>query len=472
MLFEEIKHKLSNADLRNYSCTEFGSGELFADIYGDDVKYKTSENTYCIWDQEKGVWEDDCTEKINEITKVFLSEHLPKLIENLENDEARQEYTAFILRQQNVASVSAILRCARSRPNMGASGIDFDKESKFLNVKNGVVNLETGEFLKHNKEFMLTKIANVIYDPNIQDKAWRKFFNRISDEDREWCRYFIRVIAYILRGKPVEHCMFMLYGPTTRNGKSTLVNALLNFCSGYGTTIPPESLSKYRNRFGGAPSPDIARLVGKRFINVAESSKNLPLDVAFVKALTGGDTIAIRKLYSDYEDFINNGVFMMHTNYLPKVDDNTIFTSKRIIVIPFDKHLEPNNIDTNMLEKLTNESAKSELLNMVVRAIKNNKGRSIKDNQPKRVKATTQHYMTKGDVFGLFAKTYIIKEQSEWLRTERIVRRYNKWAETKGFESLSSKAITSELKNRGFVPSRRNEGVGFKDIILKKVNSH
>lgn len=467
-MLKGINKKIRNIDLLNYPCTQIGISKLFADIFGDFVKYK--ENIYCIWNEEMGVWEDDHIEKINEIAKEFLSELLPRLVEQLEQSEKR-EYREFIRQHQNNASVSSILRCARSSPKMCATADDFDRESNYFNIKNCIVNAETGELLNHSKKYMITKMANVKHDPNIEDETWKRFIYKISNGDKAWCRYLVRVIAYILMGKPVDHCLFMLYGPTTRNGKSTLVNALLNFFGDYGTTIPPESLSNNRNRYGGAPSPDIARLVGKRFINVAESSKGLPLDVAFVKALTGGDTLAIRNLYTGYKDFINDGVFMLHTNHLPKVDDNTIFTSKRIIVIPFDKHIEPEEVDTNMLKKLTSENAKSGLLNMLVRAI--TKYQSIKEDQPQRVKVITQQYMSKGEIFGLFIETNIIKEHGSWVSTERIKKSYNAWAKRRGFESLTSNAITRELKKRGYIYKRKNNaGSGFKDIRLLKARKH
>lgn len=51
---------------------------------------------------------------------------------------------------------------------------------------------------------------------------------------------------------------------------------------------------------------------------------------------------------------------------------------------------------------------------MLVRAI--TKYQSIKEDQPQRVKAITQQYMSKGEIFGLFIETNIIKEHGLWVQ--------------------------------------------------------
>lgn len=57
--------------------------------------------------------------------------------------------------------------------------------------------------------------------------------------------------------------------------------------------------------------------------------------------------------------------------------------------------------------------------------------------------------------------------------TERIKKSYNAWAKRRRLESLTSNAITRELKKRGYIYKRKNNaGSGFKDIRLNKARKH
>lgn len=277
----------------------------------------------------------------------------------------------------------------------------------------------------------------------------------------------IRTIAYMLRGAPADHCMFMWYGPESRNGKTTLSKGVLHMFGDYATTLPPATLSIKNKGLGERPSPDIMRLVGERFVNIPETNKEYPLNAALVKALTGGDTMAIRDLYSGYQDFENKSVFVLHTNHLPQVDDDTLFASDRIVVIPFEYFLKRSERDVKMFEKLTSEEAKSSLLNMIIRKLKKNQKQSIKDNQPERIIAHTQQYKDEADVIAWFIRENVVDKHGEWTKTSDLVKRYNRWAKSKGLPSLTSSALTRKLKQKNYVPKHKNIGAGFKDIKLK-----
>ena len=50
---------------------------------------------------------------------------------------------------------------------------------------------------------------------------------------------------------------------------------------------------------GNAPSEDVARLNGTRFVNISESDERLTLSAALVKSLAGNDTITARYLHEN-----------------------------------------------------------------------------------------------------------------------------------------------------------------------------
>jgi putative DNA primase/helicase len=58
---------------------------------------------------------------------------------------------------------------------------DLDRNPWLLNVKNGTVDLNTGELLPRQKEDMITKLAKTRYDKDAGCPIWKQFVRKIMD---------------------------------------------------------------------------------------------------------------------------------------------------------------------------------------------------------------------------------------------------------------------------------------------------
>ena len=61
--------------------------------------------------------------------------------------------------------------------------------------------------------------------------------------NKENIEYIQKILGLALMGNTDEEKVIYLYGPSTRNGKSTLVETFLFMIKDYGTTMQPESLA-------------------------------------------------------------------------------------------------------------------------------------------------------------------------------------------------------------------------------------
>jgi len=89
------------------------------------------------------------------------------------------------------------------------TGDAFDAKLELLNLQNGTVNLDTGEFYQARREDMLTQIANVAYDTNALCPRWERFVSEALESDLETVRYLQRVTGYLLTGSQREQCFLM-----------------------------------------------------------------------------------------------------------------------------------------------------------------------------------------------------------------------------------------------------------------------
>jgi putative DNA primase/helicase len=197
------------------------------------------------------------------------------------------------------------------------SNEDLDKDSDLLNLQNGTLNLKTFEFREHRAEDLLSKIANVSYNPAARSELWQHFINEVMQGDEEKIKYLQKAIGYgITADTSLETC-FILYGATTRNGKSTLVETIMHMLggsSGYAMQMKPESLAQKQNNDSRQANGDIARLAGARFLNVSEPPKKMIFDAALLKTLLGRDSIVARHLHEREFEFDPMFKLFMNTN--------------------------------------------------------------------------------------------------------------------------------------------------------------
>jgi putative DNA primase/helicase len=183
--------------------------------------------------------------------------------------------------------------------------------------------------------------------------------------DRDTTRYLQKICGYAISGSTEYEKLFVLHGASARNGKSTLTETLSHLLGDYAKSCSAATIS-HRTTDGTKASPDLARLVGTRFVSINEPDKDLLLNAALVKQLTGGDTLVAR--------FLNNHPFeyrpefkpFINTNHLPQITDDTIFTSGRKVIIPFTRHFAKNEQDKDLKKILSYPNNLSGILNWLI----------------------------------------------------------------------------------------------------------
>jgi hypothetical protein len=123
----------------------------------------------------------------------------------------------------------------------------------------------------------------------------------------------------------------------TNTGKTSTMEILQAVFPGMIKTIPAEVLvSKgMRHVSGNEATPYIAMLEGKGAGLASETGRNMNLNNALWKLLTGGDTLTARALYQAPHEFSPTSQIIILTNNLPFFDNHDDATIQRMIIIPF-----------------------------------------------------------------------------------------------------------------------------------------
>lgn len=442
-----------------YSTTDNGSGRLFSDIVRGQARYVASRKSWFIYDGTR--WTpDEGNMATMEMCKV-IGDALTHYAFAIQDENERKQYLKYTLRWMTRNYRKTILDDAASVYSIGMG--EFDADVNLLNCKNGTLDLKTMQFRSHNPDDKITKIADVVYDPNARCPRFEQFLIEIMSGDADKSAFLQKALGYALSGDSRYERMFILYGATTRNGKSTLMESILRVFGDYGLTVAPETIAaKQRNSSG--PSEDLARLAGRRLANISEPSRGMRLNAAQVKSMTGNDSINARFLHCNSFDFRPQFKLYINTNYLPSVDDMSLFSSNRVRVIPFDRHFEPQEQDPNLKHLFAEEEAKSAILNWLIAGWQLLQKEGL--DSPAVVVEATKEYSRDSNKIALFAEEKLIEDRTGEARTAAVYERYKEWCDVNGCMPENSTNFKKSLQAIGTVVRRRPRDGSEKTTIL------
>ena len=440
--FNDDFDKLSNLnpiDVAKYPWTDIGAGMLFADFYQEKLRYVPERKSWFYY--ENGIWTHD----IGGLKTMKLCMALANLLHmyalKIEDEHKRKIYMDYSKKWQSHNYRVNILKDAQVYHPISIS--EFDSDPYIFNCKNGTLDVRKRTCQEHKSSDKLTKISNVVFDSNAHSDRWDNFILEIMSGDIEKAKFLQKIFGYGLTGDTRHECMTILYGASTRNGKGTLCESVLKVLGSYGCTARPETIAQKSNTNSSQPSEDIARLAGVRFVNISEPGKGLVLNAAQVKSMTGNDTLNARFLHENSFDFRPLFKLYINTNYLPIVNDMTIFTSGRIIIIPFERHFDESEQDKSLKKEFAKNEVQSAILNWLLDGYEllQKEGLAI----PQSVKDATAQYQHNSDKLQLFIDECM--EQGDYEeKTSTIYLSYRNWCIENGHYAESMRNFKQSLE--------------------------
>lgn len=462
---EEIIIKLKETDAKNNVLkvkSDIRHSDLFAMMFMNELRFVPTRNCWYWYDGKRWV-RDNGEVHANELCKV-LAGCLLTYAGNIASQCDDTSCIGIAQKWQSRAYRDKIMRDAKTVCALDIA--DFDQHPYLLNLNNGTLDLNTGELLKHNPDDFITKLAPVDYVKGAKSDRWVRFINEIMSGDEDKARFLQGALGYSLSGNTNRECMYILYGESTRNGKGTLMESIINVMGDYGASVKPETISQAR-KSSGAPNEDIARLKGIRIANISEPPKNMPLNSALVKTLTGGDTINARFLHENSFDFKPEFKIFMNTNYLPSIDDSTVFASNRIYVIPFEHHFTKYEQDTSLKELFRTSDVKSAILWWLIEGY-NDSSTSLE--VPQAVYEAVREYSKTADDVFRFLEEVLCEEAGAKMIMGDVYKYYYDWCIYNHLELLPRKSFSRKLSQYGRIKNCRVYGQQFKCLIGFKHN--
>lgn len=425
-----------------------GNGALFSIIFKPWLRWNVSAKEWFYYNGK--VWKEDTGGMIASRCAKKLADALIIYSTNIADEDKRKRYIDHYSKLGKYRFRMTMLDDARD--GMFVSQEDFDRDDYLLNLQNGVLDLRNFVLIQHDPDLLLSKICNAEFKEDATSERWLKFMDEVMQGNKLKIKYLQVILGYALTGDTKEEKCFLLYGKTTRNGKSTLVETIsymLGESEGYALSMRPETLAVKKNNDSRQANSDIARLKGCRFLNASEPPKRMLLDDSQLKVLTGRDQVTARNLYQKDFQFFPSFKLFINTNYLPLIRDNKLFESERINVITFDKHFEEWEQDKTLKDKLKQPDSLSGILNWCLDGLKIYQEEGIKP--PEEIKMANNEYKFSSDKIANFIGECLEEDVTVNCAASEVFVRYKEWCKENEYGIENKKNFYSELRDKGIL---------------------
>lgn len=365
-----LEEALARRDLPHelFSGTDLGNAERFASRFGDRFRYAPGNASHLRWytQAEDGRWVANVHGQ-GEVSRAVakLVEEVKARIQQLQvegGEDAEQAEDAL----RRVSRELSTARAAREIPKMAAEnyGMTVSPEDDF-NQRGDVLSC-AGQLLEFKPDGVtvraiipsdhITWDTGTPYRPEILENPpadvtlFLRTFITYEDTQPEREHLIFKALgAQLTAGNP--HRMLLIIKGESTSGKGMLQETLLPTLGDYAgktaTTI-------FHGNATDAPRPDIIKAMHLRIGVLSELSQGIKLHADRVKEITGDATISVRGMHSDNVlDLPIKVTPLIFTNETPRIVGFDPATKRRIVVMPFDRNLSPEEEDPAIKERFT-----------------------------------------------------------------------------------------------------------------------
>ncbi|MGC8879882.1 MAG: phage/plasmid primase, P4 family, partial [Anaerolineae bacterium] len=313
---------------------DYAYAEVLARLFHNRYRWYVERGHWLRWDGTR--WTDATDEEVARAASEALRQHYTAQLASTRDHSRAVELARAIAEVCTYARITSTLAFLRGWPNILTHAHQLDADPWRLNVRNGTIDLRSGTLHPHDPADLITKRAEVTYDPRHTAGAWQRHLARVLPNPNIR-REVQRALGIALVGAHLEERLDIWHGGGA-NGKSTTIRALLTLLGDYAKRAAPDLLvqSSYQRH-----PTELADLQGARLVFSVEVEDGKRLAEALVKDLTGGDRLKARFMRQDFFEFEATFSLTLACNHRPTITGQDMAIWRRIRLIPWEVTIPP-----------------------------------------------------------------------------------------------------------------------------------
>jgi putative DNA primase/helicase len=417
-----------------------GNALRLAEWYGDALRFVVGEG-YAMWDGTRWRHDDDgaAIRAARDIADRMRERANQARDELGEDDKLTKALRQHAQRTGSARGIAAIRELARSDLRLVQRPEQLDRDPFLLNAPNGTIDLRAGTLRPHRRDDLLTRRVAAAYEPDALAPTWEAFIERVQP-DKTQRHYLHKMAGAAALGHNEDELLHVLHG-SGANGKSRFVFTVAAALGDYSATADAQLLlAGQRHRAG---QPELVRLRGARMLVAGETGEGDRLNVALVKALTGGDTIACRLLYENaIVEFVPVFSPWLVTNHRPAIREQSEAIWRRVRLVPFTVTIPRRDRDPALQGKLLAE------LGGILAWIVSGASLYLEEglDAPDAVETATNAYRDEEDIVGRFiADRCDVGDNTYWTAASDLYGAWKGWCIANGEDPGTQTAFGTRL---------------------------
>ncbi|MGW0086510.1 DNA primase family protein [Streptomyces sp. NPDC003393] len=421
-----------------------GNARLFVERYRNEFRHVEGLGWF-FWDGYR--WNRTNGEKAALWAAGEMAEDLP--VTDTRGIFSDNELARHKRRTLSTTGIQALLAQAKASPGLSIDPDALDGDPYTLCTPAGVVDLHTGQLRSPDPSRDLHSRATSVAPQPMDTPRWRRFLSDTfgaDDAGVEMIDFLQLLLGHSITGDVGAQVLPFLHGEG-KNGKSTLMDIVLQILGDYADAAPPGFLMD-RGAFS-EHSTELTELHGRRLVVCSELKPNDKFDEARVRLLTGGDRIKARRMRQDYFSFAPTHHLWLLGNHRPEVTVGGFAFWRRIRLLPFTRTVPAGRRIDNLAFELVRDEGAGVLQWIIEGATKYLSTRDPLDG-PDQVRLATTTYATTEDHIGRFLEECCIVDlgNSSGLRVDQalLFDQYQHWCRTEGIRAATPRAFASRVR--------------------------
>ncbi len=350
--------------------------------------------------------------------------------------------------------IHALLSLAESVPGVTAEAEEFDAKPWLLPLLNGTYDLETHTLRPSDPNDLLTKRLDVMYDASARAPRFLAMLDTTlppalgsveprSDKARLWQEW----AGWCLTGDTSIKRFMILVGERD-TGKTTVSQTLFRLLGDFSIPLEETVISaQAKSGTAGGAAEHIIRQKGARVMLVSETSKDMRVNEAFVKAATAGGSMLVGRLPHAPRSvtFFPTGKIIIETNYMPVFSLDDAFRARTFVLV-FEHQVPKEKQDPRLLATLMFEE-KAGMLNWAIEGLRRVQAQGLRFNVPESVTIDGLAQMAKSDPIQTFIEDNAIPMPNAATPASEVYDRYVVWCKRLIIKPVSRALFYKTLKS-------------------------
>lgn len=309
-----------------------------------------------------------------------------------------------------------------------------------VNVKNGVLDLDTRELEPHSPEYYFTSQLQTEYNPDAQSELWTDFIES-SVENLNDRHKIMEFVGYTLETwhHNREKNLFIV-GPS-QSGKSTFADTIQEL---FGvaptvTNLTPQQLAD--TQFDAASLKE-AMVNAVNDINASKIENSGAL-----KRILSGERMKMERKHQDAHFDEPTAKHMYTANWLPRVVGQDESLYRRVLIVEFPNQVPDDERDEHLKQQLQQEEVLSAILNdaLDARDRLHEQGGFTADRSREDTRRKWDSWRDAHKRF-LYTQFEITGDSDHTVDKEAYYQGYKEYANREGYELRAKQSVTKSLK--------------------------